>query len=329
MKRREFISLLGGAAAAWPFAVRAQQSTILRRIGFLAGGVRPTPIEGTLYDGFPQGMRQLGYVEGKDFLIEWRFAEGKYDRFADFAAELVRLRIDAFVLGTPAAIRAVQEATRTIPIVMGYSTDPVGNGFVASLAHPGGNTTGLASSGDDTAPKQLDLLATIVPHLHRIGFLANPDNPNYYPVLRNAKSAAQQGGYIVLPAEARTSQEIESAFRTLANERVGAVMAISDALFFANRRQIAELALKHRLASMFVQREYAAAGGLLSYGENLRDFYRRAATFVDKILRGAKPADLPIEQPTRFNLVINLKTAKSLGLDVPDKLLALADEVIE
>ena len=329
MGRRQFVALLGGAAVAWPVAARAQQSNKLRRIGFLAGGVRPTPIEGTLYEGFPHGMRQLGYIEGKDFVIEWRFAEGKYERFAEFAAEMVRLKIEAFVLGTPAAIRSVQEATSTIPIIMGFSTDPVGNGFVASLAHPGGNTTGLASSTDDTVPKQLDLLATIVPRLHHVGFLANPASPSYSPVLRNVKNAAQQAGLNVRPVEARSAPEIEIAFTTLANEHVEAVMAISDALFFSHRRRIAELAIEHRLATIFVQREYAAAGGLLSYGENLQDFYRRAATFVDKVFKGAKPADLPIEQPTRFYLVINLKTAKALDLSIPDKLLALADEVIE
>ena len=296
MKRREFITLIGGGVALGSLTASAQQSTKLRKNWISGRGVPPTPIEGTLYEGFPQGMRQLGYVEGKDFVIEWRFAEGKYERFADFAAEMVRLRIDAIVLGTPAAIRYVQEATSTIPIIMGFSTDPVGNGFVASHSHPGGNTTGLASSTDDTAPKQLDLLAMIVPRLRRFGFLANPGSPSYSPVLRNAKNAAQQAGLNIRPSEARSLEEIESAFTTLANERVEAVMAISDALFFSHRRRIAELALEHRLASIFVQREYAAAGGLLSYGENLQDFFRRAATFVDKIFKGEKPADLPVEQ---------------------------------
>jgi putative tryptophan/tyrosine transport system substrate-binding protein len=329
MKRREFITLIGGGVALGSLTAGAQQSTKLRRIEFLAGGVRPTPIEGTLYEGFPQGMRQRGYVEGKDFVIEWRFAEGKYERFSDFAAEMVSLQVDAIVLGTPAAIRSVQEATSTIPIIMGFSTDPVGNGFVASLSHPGGNTTGLASSTDDTVPKQLDILAMVVPRLRHFGFLANPDNPSYSLVLRNVKNAAQQAGFNMRPYEARSFEEIESAFTKLANERVEAVMVISDALFFSHRRRIAELALEHRLASIFVLREYAAAGGLLSFGENLQDFFRRAATFVDKVFKGAKPADLPIEQPTRFNLVINLKTAKALGLDVPDKLLVIADEIIE
>src|SRR5262245_60324801 len=185
MKRREFITLIGGGVALGSLTASAQQSTKLRRIGFLAGGVRPARIEGTLYEGFPQGMRQRGYVEGKDFVIEWRFAEGKYERFADFAAEMVRLKVDAIVLGTPAAIRSVQEATSVVPIIMGFSTDPVGNGFVASLSHPGGNITGLASSTDDTVPKQLDLLAMVVPRLRHFGLLANPASPSYFPVLRN------------------------------------------------------------------------------------------------------------------------------------------------
>ena len=326
-KRREFITLLGGAAAGWPLAAHGQQTGNVRRIAWLSGAARGSADDA--WSGFPQGMRDFGYVEGKDFVIEWRFAEGRYDRFADFAAEMVRLKVDVIVLGTPAAIRAVPQATSTIPIVMAYSTDPVGNGFVASLTRPGGNTTGLASSQDDSAPKQLEILATVVPRLHRIGFLANPANPNYSPVLKNAQTAAQHAGVIVVPVQASSWQEIESAFTIMTNERVEAVMAVSDALFFAHRRRIGELALGHRLPSIFVQREYAAAGGMMSYGESLRDFFRRAATFVDEILKGAKPADLPIEQPTRFYLVINIKTAKVLGLEVPPTLLALADEVIE
>jgi putative ABC transport system substrate-binding protein len=274
-------------------------------------------------------MRDLGYVEGKDFIMEYRFAEGNYERIPGVAAELIQSKVDIFVLATGAAIRPVQQATSTIPIIMGYSTDPVGNGFVASLARPGGNTTGLAASGDDTAPKQLELLTTIVLNLSRIGFLANPGNPNSSTLLASAQAAARIAGLVILPAEARNRADIQSAFATFAGERVGAIMVPADATFLVHRQRIAELAIQSRLPSMFVNREYVEAGGLMSYGENLKDFFRRAAIFVDKIFKGAKPGDLPVEQPTKFNLVINRKTADTLGVAIPPQLYIFADEVIE
>lgn len=211
---------------------------------------------------------------------------------------------------------------------MGYSTDPVGNGFVASLARPGGNTTGLAGSSDDSAPKQLELLA-IVPKLSRVAILTNPDNPNSPAVMKSVRSAAEKAGLLVVPVEARSPQQIEDAFAALAKQSVAAVMVGNDAMFFVQRQQLAQLALSNRVASIFPLREYAAAGGLMSYGESLEEFYRRAASFVDKIFKGAKPGDLPIEQPTRFNLVINRKTADALGLAIPPQLYIFADEVIE
>jgi putative ABC transport system substrate-binding protein len=261
--------------------------------------------------------------------MEWRFADAKPERYSEFAAEFVRLKVDVIVVGTPAAVGAVQQATSTIPIVMGYSVDPVGNGFVASLARPGGNTTGLSSSQDDATPKQVELLTIAVPNLSRVGLLANPDSPNFNPVLKNVRAAAQEVGLILVPAEMRSPQEASSAFATMARERVGAVIVMSDALTVMQRDRIAELALKDRLPTIFPLREYVVAGGLMAYGENIRDFFRRAAFYVDKIFKGAKPADLPIEQPTRFFLTLNLKTAKALGLEVPPTLLARADEVIE
>jgi putative ABC transport system substrate-binding protein len=212
---------------------------------------------------------------------------------------------------------------------MGYSVDPVGNGFVASLARPGGNTTGLASSQDDATPKQVELLTTAVPNLSRVGLLANPDSPNFVPVLQNVRAAAQEVGLVLVPVEIRSPQDVSSAFATLASERVGALMVMSDALTVMQRNRIAELALRDRLPTIFPLREYVVAGGLMAYGENIRDFFRRAASYVDKILKGAKPMDLPIEQPTRFFLTINLETARALGLDVPPTLIARADEVIE
>lgn len=305
IKRREFITLLSGMAAMLPLAARAQQAGKVWRIGFISGASRATVSE--ILDGFPQGMRELGYAEGKDFTIEWRFADGIYERFPGIAAELVRLKVDVIVLGTPAAVRPVQQATATIPIVMGYSTDPVGNGFVTNLARPGGHITGLASSLDDVIPKQMELLATAVPNLSRIGLLTNP----------------------LVSVEARDPGELDNAFATLISDRVGAVIVTSDGFFNSQRQRIVELALGGKLPTMFAQREYTQAGGLMSYGESLSEFFRRAASFVDKILKGAKPSDLPIEQPTLFKLVINRKTADALGVVIPPQLYIFADEVIE
>jgi putative tryptophan/tyrosine transport system substrate-binding protein len=329
VRRRQFITLLGGTAAAWPLATRAQQPERVRRVGFLLGAIPPAQFGLGDLGGFAQGMRELGYVEGRDFVIEWRSAEGRYERLYDLAAELARLKVDVILLGSPPAVRPTQQATTTIPIVMGYAVDPVGNGFVASLSRPGGNTTGLTGSTDDTAPKLLDLLTTIVPGLSRVAVLTNPTNPSSLAVMKNARSAAEKASLVVVPVEARNPQQIDEAFASLANERVTAIMVGGDAMFYVQREQLAQLALRNRMASVFPLREYAAAGGLMSYGESLREFYRRAASFVDKIFKGAKPGDLPIEQPTRFNLVINRKTADALGLTIPPQLYVFADEVIE
>jgi ABC-type uncharacterized transport system substrate-binding protein len=327
MHRREFVTFLGGAVATWPITASAQQPGKVWRIGLLSAVPRAT--YSRLYAGFVQGMRELGYVEGRDFVIEWRSAEGMYERLPGLAAELIRSDVDVIVSGVTAALRVLQQATTTIPIVMAYSTDPVGNGLAATLAHPGGNTTGLAGSSDDTSPKQLELLATLVPGLSRVGLLGNPNGSTYSPVLKSAQDAAKKAGLSVAPMEARNPQEIQNAFAAVAKERMRAVMVASDAIFFAQQQRIAELALENRVPTIFSQREYAEAGGLLSYGENLADFFRRAASFVDKILKGAKPGDLPIEQPTKFNLVINRKTADALGISIPASLYIFADEVIE
>jgi putative ABC transport system substrate-binding protein len=328
MKRRAFITLLGGASA-WPLAAHAQQPDRVRRVGFLLSALPAVQFGSGLLGGFTQGMRELGYLEGRDFVIEWRSAESQYERLPDLAAELVRLKVDVIVLGSTPAIRPTQQATNTIPIVMGYSTDPVGNGFVASFAHPGGNTTGLAGSSDDSSPKQLELLVAAVPNLSRVAILANPDSPTSSTVLKRAQSAAEKAGLLVLSMEARTPQQIEDAFAALAKQTVRAVLVGTDAMFFTQRNRLAQLALNNRMASMFSLAEYAAAGGLMSYGENLQEFYRRAASFVDKIFKGAKAGDLPIEQPTRFHLVINRKTADALGVTIPPQLYIFADEVIE
>jgi putative tryptophan/tyrosine transport system substrate-binding protein len=242
---------------------------------------------------------------------------------------MVRLKVEVIVVSTPAGIRPTQQATSTIPIVMGYSTDPIGSGFVTSLARPGGNVTGLASSLDDIVPKQIELLASAVPGLSRVGLLVNPGNPNTPPVLKSAQASARQAGFVLVVVEAQTPGELEAALVTLTKERVGAVIVIADAFFNSQRRRLVELALQVRLPTMFGQREYAQEGGLMSYGESLFEFYRRAASYVDKIFKGAKPADLPIEQPTLFKLVINRKTADALGVTIPSQLYIFADEVIE
>jgi putative ABC transport system substrate-binding protein len=327
VRRREFITLLGGAAVAWPLAARAQQASKVWRIGFLSGTSR-SAVSG-LYAGFQQGMRELGYVDGKDFVIEWRSVEENYERIPEIAAEFERLKVDVIVTAMGAALPTLQRAITTIPIVMATSTDPVGNRIVASLVHPGGNITGLANSADDSSPKQLELLTAVVPNVSRIAFFGNPNNTTYSPILKRAEAAAGKAGLSLEPVKASSPQEIENAFVALAKERVPAAMFAGDAVLFGNRWRIAELALRHQLATMFPQREYVEAGGLMSYGENLADFFRRAAWYVDKIFKGAKPAELPIEQPTRFHLVVNRKTADALGLSIPAHLYIFANEVVE
>jgi putative tryptophan/tyrosine transport system substrate-binding protein len=325
MKRREFVALVGVAAASWPLAARAQQGSKLRRVGFLAA-VNPEP---ALYAGFIQGMRELGHEEHRDFIMELRNAEGHYERFPELARELVEQKVDVLLTGVAAAIRYLQQATTTVPIVMVYSTDPVKNGFVASLSHPGGNITGLAGSSDDTTPKQLELLRTFVPKASRIGIFGNPASPNFAGVLNSARASAEKGNFSVLGIEARDADEITKAFALLDKEGVAALVVATDAVFFSQRGQIAQLAIRNRLPSIFSQREYAAAGGLMSYGENLSDFFRRAAFFVDKIFKGVNASDLPVEQPTRFHLTINRNTADALGLTIPSQLYIFADEVVE
>lgn len=276
-----------------------------------------------------QGMRELGYVEGRNFIVEWRFAEARAERYAEFAAELVRLKADIFLAAAPEAVRHFQTAGPQIPIVLALSTDPVGNGFARSLAHPGGNITGLANSLDDTAPKQLELLAAAVPDLSRLGVLANSSSPNYASVAKNIAAAAQAKGLNAVIADVRSAEEFDGAFALLLRENVQAIMLASNVLFNLNRQRIVEFATRHRLPSVFGVREYVEAGGLMSYGESFREFYRRSASYVDKIIKGAKAGDLPIEQPSRFYFTVNLKAAKAIGLELPVSLLLRADEVIE
>jgi len=318
-----------GTAGFLPLAARAQQTQKMARIGFISDRARPMPFESSDLAGFLNGMRDLGYIEGKNFAMEWRFAEGRYERFPAFAAELVQLNVDVIVVASPTAIRAVQQATKTISIVFSGSADPVGNGFVASLAHPGGNITGQATSVDDAAPKLLEYMRMLMPGLSNVGVLTMRDSPNNGPILKSLRSTADRLQISLVLAEAREASDIAPVFAAWRRQDIGAVLVVPEALFTANRQMIADLAFANRLPSLFAQREHVAAGGLMSYGENLAEFYYRSAAYVDKILKGAKPADLPVEQPVRFYLILNLKTAAALGLEVPPMLLAIADEVIE
>jgi putative ABC transport system substrate-binding protein len=326
MNRRKFIALVGGAVA-WPMGVRAQQQTgTVPRIGYLGSG---TAAPGLL-EAFRQGLRELGWVEGQNILIEYRYAEGQYDRLPGLADELVRLRVDVIAASpTPAAL-AAKNATETIPIV-GISFDnPVQHGLVARLARPGGNVTGLSYSvGPEIFGKDLELLREVIPEVRHVAVLSNSAGPNHALMISNVKTAARSLGVELLLLDARGPDEFDGAFAAIAKERVGALFVFGDPMFGVHRARLADLAAQNRLPTMYTNRPHVEAGGLMCYGPSFSDLWRRAASYVDKILKGAKPADLPVEQPTKFELVINLKTAKALGLTVPPSLLARADEVIE
>jgi putative tryptophan/tyrosine transport system substrate-binding protein len=326
MKRRDFMAALGGAAA-WPLAAHAQQSARLPRVGIL--WPNPLAASGHFVEAFRQGLRELGYVEGQNINIEFRSAEGRLERLPDLAAELVHLPVDVIQTATSPTIRAAQQATRTIPIVMGNSQDPVSEGFVASLARPGGNITGLTLFSPDLASKRLQLLKDVVPKLTRVAALWNVDDPALALSLRETMAAAHTLRLEFRSLGVRGPSEFETAFRTATQENAGALIVLEDLLTFRYRAEVAKLANGGRLPTMYGLREFAEAGGFIAYGPNLAQIYTRSATYVDKILRGAKPADLPVEQPTRFELIINLKAVKAVGIQVPPTLIALADEVIE
>jgi putative ABC transport system substrate-binding protein len=274
-------------------------------------------------------MRELGYVEGKNILIEWRSAEGKQDRLAALTAELVRLKVDIIITGGPPSTRAAKEATVTIPIVMAFDNDPVGNGFVASLARPGGNITGLATLAPEISGKQLELLKEIVPKLSRVAVLGTSTQPGNAQSLRETELAARAFGVKVQFLDILHANDIESAFRAAGNDHADGLLVLQSPVVNSQRTEVADLAAKSRLPGIFPQSEYAKAGGLMYYGVNTVELFRRAAIYVDKILKGVKPSDLPIEQPTKFDLVINLKTAKQIGLTIPPNVLARADKVIK
>ena len=326
--RRTFLTGAGAVLLAAPRAAEAQPAGRVPRIGFL--GTRSPSDTSPYLDAFRQGLRELGRVEGQNIVIDYRFAEGRFDRLSDLAAELVRLKVDIIVAATTPAAVAAKKATETIPIVAISVGDPVGLGLIASLARPGGNLTGLSYSvGLEIAGKGLELLKETVPKVRRVAILSNPGNPFQPLAITEVNVAARSLGVQLQLLEARGPNELDGAFAAMAQERVGALLVVADSLFLLHRTRLADLAARSRLPAAYGSTENVEAGGLMSYGPSIRDFYRRAATYVDKILKGAKPGDLPVEQPTKFELVINLKTAKALGLTIPPSLLQRADEVIE
>jgi putative tryptophan/tyrosine transport system substrate-binding protein len=327
MDRRAFVAGSLALLAA-PLAVEAQQPGKVWRIGFLGGTSRTANAD--LTNAFSQGLRELGYVEGQNVVIEYRYAEGKYERFPAFVNDLVRLKVDVIVAVPTAAALAAKNATGTIPIVTVAVFDPVESGLVASLARPGKNVTGLTLiAGPEIVGKYLELLKESLPKASRVGVLWNPANTAHPSLVREAESSARALGLQLQLAGVRGSDEIDNALAAMARERVGALMVLPDSMFVAQRTRLAELATKHRLPAMYGLRLHAEAGGLMAYSANMQGLFRRAAGYVAKILKGAKPADLPVEQPTKFELVINLKTAKALGLTVPPSVLARADEIIQ
>jgi len=302
---------------------QAQQAKKVPRIGYLRF------IEFALYDAaFRQGLSELGYTEQKNIQVEYRFAGGSLARVAEFAAELVSLKVDVIVAGSTQSIDAAKRATKTIPIVFPVTFDPVESGFVASLARPGGNLTGLSTVNSDAAAKRVELLKEVIRGISRLAVLRNPTNSGSRFPLKETEAGAKQLGLRLQTLEARSAEELEGVFRLAKSERAGALIVIVDALFNAQQQRISDLAIKHRLPAMFDNAQYVEAGGLISYGANLSDLFRRAAIYVDKILKGAKPGDLPVEQPSKFDLVINLNTAKQIGLTIPPNVLARADKVI-
>jgi putative tryptophan/tyrosine transport system substrate-binding protein len=326
MRRREFIALLGGAPVAWPLAARAQQPGKLPTIGLL-GAATPSTTSPWIA-AFVQRLREFGWIEGRNIAIEYRWAEGRTERYGEIAAEFVRLKVDVIVTHSTAAVVAAKQTTSVIPIVFTNAGDPVANRLVASLARPGGNITGLSIQGTDTAAKRLDLLREVVPGLRRLAIMANVGNPAGVLEMEEIQATARALGLEVTALEIRRAEDITPAFDAL-KSGADALYISPDALINTNRIRVNTLALGARLPTMSSVREYVAAGSLMSYGPNFPDLWRRAAEFVDKILRGAKPADIPVEQPTKFDLAINVTTAKALGLAIPESFLLRADEVIE
>jgi putative tryptophan/tyrosine transport system substrate-binding protein len=327
MKKAGVLSILFVVALlAVAVVAEAQQPKKVARIGFLAAV--PHSANTARFEAFRQGLRELGYVEGKNIVIEWRYAEGKLDRLPALAAELVRLKVDVIVSGGSTATRPAKEATNTIPIVMAQDTDPVGSGFVASLARPGGNITGLATLAPEISGKQLEFLKEIVPRLSRVAVLGSSTRSGNTQSVKETELAAGALGVKLQYLDLRGPKDIETAFRAASNGHADAVLVLTSSVATSQRTQIIDLAIKNRLPAVYDRTEFVEDGGLMTYSVSSTDLFRRAATYVDKILKGAKPADLPIEQPTKFEFIINLKAAKQIGLTIPPNVLARADKVI-
>lgn len=329
MNQRRRLLLLGATALAAPIGAFAQQQGKVWRLGYLDFGTRQSMVDAGRYAALIEGLRERGYVEGKNVVLDARFADGSADRVSALGAELVQQKPDLILAtGTPAG-HSAKRATTTIPIVITTVVDPVGDGFAASLARPGGNITGMSSGVEDTVQKLVEMLTVAVPKLRRIAVVTNPDNRIHAPLLLRVQAAAKQAGKQVVPLSASTPDAIERGFATMARERIDAVIVLIDGLLFQQRAQIAALALKQKLPSIYTQPQYAEAGGLMTYGSDTTDNFRRAGIFVDKILKGARPGDIPFEQPTRYYFVINRKTANALGIKITGELLTRADRVIE
>ena len=322
--KRVFCLALSALLFALCFSAEAQQAKKVPQIGYLRF------IENPLLDeAFRKGLRELGYVEGQNIHVEYRYAGGSLERVAELAAELVGLKVDVIVAGSTQSIDAARRATKTIPIVFPVTFDPVASGFVVSLARPGGNLTGLSTVNPDVAAKRVELLKEIMPRISRVAVLRNPTNSGSQFVLKETEAGAKQLGIRLQTLEARGADDLEGAFRAATKEQAGALIVVVDVLFSTQRKRIGDLGIKYRLPGIFDASQFAEAGGLMSYGTDLSDLFRRSATYVDKILKGAKPAELPVEQPTKFELAINLKTAKQIGLTIPGSVLAQADKVIK
>jgi putative ABC transport system substrate-binding protein len=329
MDRRRFLLTSLASALATPLAAGAQQAGQVPRVGYISPGSSADSFRQRRFEAFRDGLRELGYIDGRNIVLEPRWAEGQYARYPILAADLVRLKAAAIVTVGGAATKAAKQVTGTIPIVMSVVIDPIGSGLVTSLARPGNNLTGTSVMANDLVAKQLELLKEVAPNASRMAVLWNPDNPSGAAAMGHVNAAARSLGVLLQLVEARNPQEIDRGFAAMTREHAGAVMVLPDAIYGNQIRQIVGLAAQRRLPAIYTLRENAEAGGLMVYGPNLSDLERRAATFVDKILKGAKPGDLPVEQPTKFELVFNLKTAKALGLTIPPSLLARADQIIE
>ena len=326
MNRRDASLLIGGAPLAWQLVARAQQSAKIPQIGILTLSVASSM---PAFEGFRQGLRDLGYVEGQNIVLELRFAQGRPERLAAMAIELAQMKVDVIVIESAQAARAAGDASKAIPIVMAVVGDPVRAGLVTSLARPGGNITGLSTLSPELSGKRLQLLKEVVPHAMRVAVIWNDSNPAAAGNLAETRTAARSMGVDLQSVEVRNASDLDLALEAVAAARPSAFLALTNGMFLANRTRIVEFTARSRLPAIFPDREFVQAGGLMAYGPSLTANFRRAAGYVDKILKGAKPADLPVEQPTQFELVINLKTARALGITIPPSLLLRADEVIQ